>query len=87
MMHVVPGSFVPNTTGTWEETLETLKQRQAEAAKRLGNYDPGRSNVCPGCGRCNHCGRGGTPYVPQPYYWYTVAPVDNTWCQTMGAGG
>jgi len=29
---------------------------------------PHPPGVCPGCGRCYHCGRGGyTPYMPYPW--------------------
>lgn len=50
-------------------------------------------SVCPACGYCPHCGRGGAqtiPFYPQtPYPWWVPAP--NPWttiiCTTTTGGG
>lgn len=35
-------------------------------------HDHQPQSVCPRCGYCPHCGRGGNPmpYYPQPYPWW-----------------
>lgn len=42
-------------------------------------YNPGiNPGVCPGCGRCNTCGRGGY----QPYTMPYIQPIQPIWTTT-----
>lgn len=46
-----------------------------------GWYGNGYYSTCPGCGRCNHCGRGGF-YTPMYPYWYETI-TSTTWPETI----
>jgi hypothetical protein len=45
--------------------------------------EPEKQVVCPCCGRCPHCGRGGEQYpCPAPYHpipWWVPYPADPTY--------
>ena len=60
-------------TNDWQETKDALERIKQEQAKQ-----PQPLHVCPNCGYCPHCGRGGYPVYPMPYYpspWpYTTRP-------------
>lgn len=49
---------------TNNEELDKLFFQQLKANQEKENKD-----VCPSCGHCKHCGRGGHYQTWPPYYW------------------
>ena len=67
-----------NTTGsgnqwTYQDILKPNQTGVGQTTGTITTYPPYQPPaVCPGCGRCNHCGRGGQWTQPQwttPLYW------------------
>ena len=51
----------------------TNKELLEKVRELVDKKEKSQHAVCPGCGRCQHCGRGGYPY-PWPYWVHPVQP-------------
>lgn len=84
--NTISNSTTGNTTGSvsWSPDIDWDKARKefTEIQK-----DAHRNGVCPHCGYCRHCGRGGSvPYYPAPSWPYTPWYPTPYWTYTTSTG-
>ena len=78
MVEKNPSDFSEENVRRVFEEIAKAQENQPKTGGLLPSYLWHQPNTCPGCGRCNHCGRGGYP-GDYKIYWVTGTGGTGTW--------